>query len=58
MLRSIARGISLEHWDYMTVGMILDYIISFDNEYLKEEKNNNETEDGIRTATQADFDTF
>lgn len=58
MLRSIARGISLEYWDYMTVGMILDYIISFDNEYLKEEKNNNETEDGIRTATQADFDAF
>lgn len=48
----------MEHWDYMTVGMILDYIISFDNEYLKEEKNNNEIEDGIRTATQADFDAF
>ncbi len=56
MLRSIERGISLDQWDYMTVGMILDYIIAFNNSYIDEEAE--EKEEEIREATQVDFDAF
>lgn len=54
MSRAIERGLSLYAFDVMTPGMIIDYIITFDNEYLDDK----EEEDTVRIATQADFDAF
>ena len=55
MSRAIERGLSLYAFDVMTPGMIIDYIITVDNEYLDDKR---EEEDTVRTATQADFDAF
>jgi len=37
----------------MTVGMITDYVITYNNERIDDED-----EESIRVATQADFDSF
>lgn len=50
MLRSIQCGIPLSEWEVLTIGMIYDYIINYDNLYGEEE------EIGVRQATQADYD--
>lgn len=52
MLRAIERGLSLKDFEEMTVGMILDFIITFNNENLKDE----DREDEVRMANQSDFD--
>lgn len=52
MLRAIERGLSLRDFEELTVGMILDLIITFNNENLKEE----DMEDEVRMASQSDFD--
>lgn len=44
----------MSEWNDLTVGMILDYIITFNNEYSKEE----EEKEKVREATQSDFDSF
>lgn len=54
MLRAIERGLTLSDFENLTVGMIIDYIISYNNEHLKDE----DMIDDVRTATQADFDRF
>lgn len=53
MLRALERGLSLSDFDYMTVGMIIDFIVTYNNENTKDEN-----EDEVRNANQADFDSF
>ena len=52
MLRAFERGLCLRDFDDMTVGMILDFIITYNNENLTEEEKEEET----RLAKQGDFD--
>lgn len=54
MVRAIERGLSLVDFENMTVGMILDYIITYNNLNIKAD----DEEDEIREATQEDFDKF
>lgn len=54
MLRALERGLSLSDFDYMTVGMIIDFIVTYNNERIEED----EMEDVIREATQEDMDNF
>lgn len=54
MLRAFERGLSLREFEEMTPGMIIDYIITYNNDRL----NDDETEDSIREAGQEDFDRF
>lgn len=57
MLRAIERGLSLRDFEDMTVGMIMDLIITFNNEHLDEDEKEDE-EDKVKAATQKDFDSF
>jgi len=52
MLRALERGLTLRDFEDLTLGMILDYVITYNNEHLDD----NEKEDTVRMATQADFD--
>ena len=52
MLRALERGLSLNDFENLTVGMILDYIIEYNNEHLEDD----EREDTIKQAGQYDFD--
>ena len=54
MLRAIERGLCLSDFEIMTPGMIIGYIITFNNEHLSDD----EKEDDVRMATQSDFDRF
>jgi len=54
MLRAIERGLTLRDFEDLTLGMILDYIITYNNDRLADD----EKGDNIRMATQADFDRF
>jgi hypothetical protein len=54
MLRSIERGLSIKDWDCMTVGMLIDFITTYNNENLSEE----EKQDDMRIAGQSDFNNF
>lgn len=54
MLRSIERGLPLCEWENITIGMILDFKITYDNEHLEDD----EKEDSVRMANQKDFDHF
>jgi len=54
MLRALERGLTLRDFEYLTLGMILGYVVTYNNEHLDD----NEKEDTVRTATQADFDKF
>jgi len=49
MLRAIDAGLTLRDFDYLTAGMILDFIITTSND---------RSEDDAREATQADYDRF
>lgn len=49
MLRAIERGITLKDFESMTIGMILGYIVAYNNERIDDE-------DGTKMASQADFD--
>lgn len=53
MVRALERGLCLSDFNDMTVGMILDFIITFNNDRLSDDER-----DDARTATQADFDRF
>jgi len=55
MLRALERGLTLRDFEDMTLGMILDFIITYNNEKLDSESGE---EDDVRMATQADFDQF
>lgn len=52
MVTAINRGLSVCDFDEMTVGMIIDYVLYYD-----EQKNGNKKE-ANREATQADIDAF
>jgi len=52
MLRAKERGLCLNDFENLTVGMILDYIIEYNNEHLEDD----EREDTIKQAGQYDFD--
>ena len=52
MLRAIERGLTLRDFESLTPGMIFGYIAAFNNEKLDDD----EKEDSVRMATQADFD--
>lgn len=52
MVRALERGLTVQDFETMTIGMIMDYIITYNN--LNDEENN----DNIAEATQADFDNF
>jgi hypothetical protein len=54
MLRALERGLTLRDFEHLTLGMILGYVVTYNNEHLDD----NEKEDTVRTATQADFDRF
>ena len=54
MLRALERGLTLRDFEDLTLGMILDFIITFNNEQLADD----EKEDSVREATQEDFDRF
>ncbi len=53
MVRALERGLSLRDFDILTVGMIIDYIVEYDN-LLSDE----EDEEPVRMANQLDFDSF
>ena len=52
IIRASERGITLSDFDNLTIGMIMDILITFNNE------NYTEDEEDIRVATQDDFDRF
>ena len=52
MLRALERGLSLSDFDYMTVGMIIDFIVTYNNDRIEDQ------EEKSRQATQDDFDRF
>jgi len=52
MVRAIERGLSLCDFENMTIGMILDYIATYNNLNSSEEK------EEIREASQSDFDAW
>lgn len=52
MLRAIERGLSLQDFNELTVGMILGYVTTYNNE------NNQDKEEKIRMANQNDYDAF
>lgn len=54
ILRALERGLSLRDFEWMTPGMIIDFIITYNNDRLDED----ELEDDVRQATQADYNRF
>ena len=54
MLRALERGLTLRDFEHLTLGMIIGFITTYNNEHLDD----NEKEDTVRQATQADFDRF
>jgi len=54
MLRALERGLTLHDFEDLTLGMITGFIIAYNNEHLSED----ELEDSVRIANQADFDGF
>jgi len=54
MMRAIERGLCLADFEIMTVGMIMGYITTCNNEHLDDD----EKEDSVRIAGQADYDAF
>ena len=54
MLRALERGLTLRDFEHLTLGMIIGFITTYNNEHLDD----NEKEDTVRQATQVDFDRF
>lgn len=57
MLRALERGLTISDFEVLTLGMILDIIITYKNEQQGEQEEQ-AGEDAARMATQADFDRF
>lgn len=51
MLRAIERGLCLRDFENMTVGMIIGFIVEYNNNHLEDD----EREDNVRMATQDDY---
>lgn len=54
IVRSLERGILLKDFEDLTMGQIMDIIVTFNNLNLDKD----EKEEEIREATQSDFDNF
>lgn len=54
MVRAIERGLTLQDFEELTTGGILDYIITYNNVNSTSEKE----EETVREAGQTDFDRF
>jgi hypothetical protein len=54
IVRAIERGLSLDAFENMTVGMIIGYITTYNDLY----RNDEEKEEEVRMAGQSDFDSF
>ena len=54
MLGALERGLSLRDFEHLTPGMLLDYIITYNNERLNDA--DGDTRETVRQATQVDFD--
>jgi len=54
MLRALERGLTLRDFEHLTLGMIIGFITTYNNERLGED----EKEESVRKATQEDFDCF
>jgi hypothetical protein len=57
MLRAFERGLTLRDFEDLTFGMIIDYIITYNN-YKEPAGDEKEDKDSARIATQTDFDKF
>jgi hypothetical protein len=55
VLRALERGLTLRDFEDLTFGMILGFITTYNNEHLDDD---DEKEEVIREANQADFDLF
>ncbi len=60
MLGVLERGLTLRDFELMTFGMITGFIVTYNNEriYSDEEDQKDDTGGKVRLATQADFDRF
>ncbi len=60
MLRAIERGLTLRDFEHLTLGMILGYVVTYNNEHFDDNESvaSSTKEDTVRQATQADFDRF
>ena len=54
MVRAFERGLSLADFEIMTIGMIIDYVITYNN--LQEVTD--DEEETFREAGQSDYDAF
>lgn len=52
IIRALERGITLSDFDNLTIGMIMDILITFNNENMTDEV------DDTRYATQEDYDNW
>jgi hypothetical protein len=53
-MRALERGLCLADFEILTPGMIMGYITTYNNERLDDD----EKENSVRIAGQADFDKF
>lgn len=53
-MRAVERGLPVSEFENMTFGMILDFVVSYNNDHL----DNEEKEDRVIMAKQADFDRY
>lgn len=59
MIRALEKGLTLRDFEDLTLGMLLDYIITYNNEHFSDDENDTLGKtSGTRMATQADFDRF
>ena len=56
MLRAIERGLTLRDFEELTLGMIIGFITTYNNERL--DSDGDDKKDTVRRAGQADFDKF
>lgn len=54
MVRALERGLSLRDFEILTVGMLLDYIVEYDNLNLSDEQ----MKSAVIEAQQSHFDAF
>jgi len=54
MLRAIERGLTIRDFEDLTVGMIVGFITTYNNE----QSSSGDDEQDVRTATQSDFNSF
>ncbi len=59
MVRAIERGLSLNDFESMTVGMVIGYITTYNNIFnANSEEKGNDNVTYVRKATQEDWDRF